>query len=72
MLRLAGVSMTGANLVDNLPSYLAISPVAAWSSLRMAAVLVGVNSGPMGLQPQLEESGMMFRSARHGLGYKPP
>jgi arsenical pump membrane protein len=37
----------GANLVDNLPSYLAMEPVADGSPLRMAALLVGANSGPL-------------------------
>jgi arsenical pump membrane protein len=47
LLRLTGVAALGANLVDNLPSYLAMEPVADSSPLRMAALLVGVNSGPL-------------------------
>jgi arsenical pump membrane protein len=47
LLRLTGVAALGANLVDNLPSYLAMEPVADGSPLRMAALLVGVNSGPL-------------------------
>jgi arsenical pump membrane protein len=41
------VSTLGANLVDNLPTYLAMEPVADGSRLRMAALLVGVNVGPL-------------------------
>lgn len=47
LLRLAGVAALGANLVDNLPSYLAMEPVASGSSIRMAGLLVGVNAGPL-------------------------
>ena len=47
LLRITGVSALGANLVDNLPTYLAMEPVADGSPLRMAALLVGVNVGPL-------------------------
>ncbi|HEX7212000.1 MAG TPA: hypothetical protein VF241_13835 [Propionibacteriaceae bacterium] len=43
----AGVGAVGANLVDNLPSYLALEPAADASPLRLAALLVGVNAGPL-------------------------
>jgi arsenical pump membrane protein len=46
-LQLAGVSAVGANLADNLPAYLAMEPVADGSPLRMAALLIGVNTGPL-------------------------
>jgi Na+/H+ antiporter NhaD/arsenite permease-like protein len=38
--------MVGANGVDNLPAYLALEPVAA-SPARIAALLIGVNAGPL-------------------------
>ncbi|WP_022909038.1 SLC13 family permease [Aestuariimicrobium kwangyangense] len=44
LLRLAAVSAGLANLGNNLPSYLALEPVAG-SAHRIAAVLVGVNAG---------------------------
>jgi len=47
LLRLAGVAALGANAVDNLPSYLAMEPVAAGTPVRMAALLIGVNAGPL-------------------------
>jgi arsenical pump membrane protein len=47
LLRLTGVGGLAANLVDNLPSYLALEPTAAGSPLRLAALLVGVNAGPL-------------------------
>lgn len=47
LLRLAAIAALGANLVDNLPSYLAMEPVAQATPIRMAALLVGVNTGPL-------------------------
>lgn len=46
LLRMGGAGLVGANLVDNLPAYLALEPVAD-SPLRLAALLVGVNAGPL-------------------------
>jgi len=47
LLRLAGVSALGANLLNNLPAYLAIEPAALDAPARVAALLVGVNAGPL-------------------------
>jgi len=47
LLRLTGISAVGANLVNNLPAYLAMEPVTNGSPLRVAALLVGVNVGPL-------------------------
>ena len=44
LLRLAGSAAGGANLVNNLPAYLAFETVAE-SPVRIAAVLIGVNAG---------------------------
>ena len=46
LLRLAFAGLVGANGVDNLPAYLALEPVAA-SPDRIAALLIGVNAGPL-------------------------
>lgn len=46
LLRLAGVGAASSNLVDNLPAYLALESTAG-SPLRIAALLVGVNAGPL-------------------------
>jgi len=46
LLRLAGTGLVGANLVNNLPAYLALEPVAG-SPVRVAALLIGVNVGPL-------------------------
>jgi Na+/H+ antiporter NhaD/arsenite permease-like protein len=46
LLRLAASGMVGANALDNLPAYLALEPVAG-SEPRLAALLIGVNAGPL-------------------------
>jgi arsenical pump membrane protein len=46
LLRLAFTGLVGANAIDNLPAYLALEPVAE-SPARIAALLVGVNAGPL-------------------------
>lgn len=48
LLRLAATSAAAANAVDNLPAYLALQPLLSPDDpLRTAAVLVGVNAGPL-------------------------
>jgi arsenical pump membrane protein len=44
--RLAGVGAASANLLNNLPAYLALEP-AADTPVRVAALLIGVNAGPL-------------------------
>lgn len=46
LLRMAVSGLLGANVVNNLPAYLALEPVAD-SSSRVAALLIGVNAGPL-------------------------
>lgn len=46
LLRMAASGLIGANVVNNLPAYLALEPVAD-SSSRVAALLIGVNAGPL-------------------------
>lgn len=46
LLRLAGSGVVASNAVNNLPAYLALEPVAG-SPLRIAALLIGVNAGPL-------------------------
>lgn len=46
LLRLAATGALGANLVNNLPAYLALEP-AAGDPLRLAALLIGVGVGPL-------------------------
>lgn len=46
LLQLAGVGAGAANAANNLPAYLALEP-AAGSPARLAALLIGVNLGPL-------------------------
>jgi arsenical pump membrane protein len=45
--RVVAVGAAGANLVNNLPAYAALESVTADSPLRLLALLVGVNVGPL-------------------------
>jgi arsenical pump membrane protein len=44
---LTGIGAVGANVIDNLPAYLALEPTASAISVRLAALLVGVGAGPL-------------------------
>ena len=46
LLRVSVTGMLGANLLDNLPAYLVLEPVAG-SPIRLVALLIGVNAGPL-------------------------
>jgi len=46
LVRLAAVGAAGANLLNNLPAYLLAEPLAA-TPVRLAALLVGANAGPL-------------------------
>ncbi|MBT2567288.1 arsenic transporter [Arthrobacter sp. ISL-85] len=46
LLQLAGLGAGAANTANNLPAYLALEPVAG-SPVRLAALLIGVNLGPL-------------------------
>ncbi len=46
LLQLSGTAAGASNLVDNLPAYLALEPVAG-SPARIAALLIGTNAGPL-------------------------
>ena len=47
LLRLAGVGALGANVINNLPAYLALESVAGTDPVRLVALLIGVNVGPL-------------------------
>ena len=46
-LRIATTAAVTANVIDNLPAYLALEPAAGDSPARLVAVLIGVNCGPL-------------------------
>lgn len=47
LLGVAGLSAAVANLINNLPAYLVLEPVAAGDVQRLAAVLIGTGVGPL-------------------------
>jgi arsenical pump membrane protein len=47
LLRMSGAGAIGSNLVNNLPAYVALEPVAANSPERLLALLIGTNLGPL-------------------------
>lgn len=47
LLRIAGVGALAANVVNNLPAYLALEPTASGAATRLMALLIGVNVGPL-------------------------
>ena len=47
LLRMATSGALGSNLVNNLPAYVALEPVAASTPDRLLALLIGTNLGPL-------------------------
>lgn len=47
LLRVSGLGAVGANLINNLPAYLAAESAASGSAHRLMALLIGVNAGPI-------------------------
>ena len=47
LLRTAFVGAAASNLVNNLPAYVALEPVAASSPDRLLSLLIGTNLGPL-------------------------
>ncbi|CAN5462873.1 ArsB/NhaD family transporter [soil metagenome] len=66
LLRLSLSGMLGANVVDNLPAYLALEPVAG-SPVRLAALLIGVNAGPL-ITPWASLATLLWHSRLKTLG----
>jgi len=66
LLRLSISGMLGANAVDNVPAYLALEPVAG-SPVRLAALLIGVNAGPL-ITPWASIATLLWHSRLKGLG----
>ncbi|MBC9821258.1 SLC13 family permease [Terrabacter sp. MAHUQ-38] len=47
LFRVSGIGALAANGINNLPAYLALEPTGADSPARLAALLIGVNTGPV-------------------------
>lgn len=68
LLQLAGLAAASANVVNNLPAYLALEPVSG-SPLRLAAVLIGVNLGPM-ITPWASLATLLWHERLKALGVR--
>lgn len=66
LLQLAAAGTLGANAVNNLPAYLALEP-AADSPVRLAALLIGVNLGPL-ISPWASLATLLWADRLKGLG----
>lgn len=66
LLQLAGVGALSANGVNNLPAYLALEPVAG-SPVRLAALLIGVNLGPL-VSPWASLATLLWHSRLKSMG----
>ncbi|MGG7507688.1 SLC13 family permease [Plantibacter sp. YIM 135249] len=68
LLQLAGVGALSANAIDNLPAYLALEPVAG-DPLRFAALLIGVNAGPL-ITPWASLATLLWHARLHSLNVR--
>lgn len=68
--QVAGVGMLGANVVNNLPAYLALES-AAGSPVRLAALLIGVNAGPL-ITPWASLATLLWHERLHAVGIDVP
>jgi Na+/H+ antiporter NhaD/arsenite permease-like protein len=66
LLRLAGLGAASANVANNLPAYLALEQTAG-SPLRIAALLIGVNAGPL-ITPWASLATLLWGERLRGLG----
>ena len=68
--QVAGVGMLGANVLNNLPAYLALES-AAGSPVRLAALLIWVNAGPL-ITPWASLATLLWHQRLHALGVDVP
>lgn len=68
--QVAGIGMLGANAVNNLPAYLALEP-AAGTPVRLAALLIGVNAGPL-ITPWASLATLLWHQRLHAMGVDAP
>jgi arsenical pump membrane protein len=66
LLRLSGTAALSANAVDNLPAFLALEPVAG-DPVRLAAILIGVNAGPL-ITPWASLATLLWHERLRSLG----
>lgn len=67
---LAGVGVLAANAINNLPAYLALES-SAGSPVRLAALLIGVNAGPL-ITPWASLATLLWHERLHAVGVDVP
>lgn len=67
LLRLAGIGALGANAINNLPAYLALESVAGTNPVRLVALLIGVNVGPL-ITPWASLATLLWHERLRALG----
>jgi arsenical pump membrane protein len=70
LLTVAGAGLLGANLIDNLPAYLLLEPLAATAD-RVLVLLVGVNAGAI-ITPWASLATLLWHSRMESLGVTVP
>lgn len=68
LLQLAGMGAAGANALNNLPAYLSLEPTAG-SPVRLAAMLIGVNLGPL-VSPWASLATLLWHSRLKAMGIR--
>jgi arsenical pump membrane protein len=71
LLRLAGVGAASSNVANNLPAYLALEPTAAGEPIRIMALLIGVNCGPL-ITPWASLATLLWHNRLDALGERVP
>jgi arsenical pump membrane protein len=66
LFRLAGIGAASSNVVNNLPAYLALESTAG-TPIRVAALLIGVNAGPL-ITPWASLATLLWGERVSGLG----
>lgn len=70
LLQVAAAGLVGANAINNLPAYLALE-AAAGAPERLAALLVGVNAGPL-IAPWASLATLLWHQRLHAVGVDVP
>lgn len=70
LLQFAGVGMLGANVMNNLPAYLALE-AAGNTPERLGALLIGVNAGPL-ITPWASLATLLWHQRLHAVGIDVP
>ncbi|GAA5027259.1 SLC13 family permease [Microbacterium fluvii] len=69
--RLSGLGMLSANAANNLPAYLALESAAGDSPARLAALLIGVNAGPL-ITPWASLATLLWHERLRAVGVEVP